>query len=461
VSSVASAPPPKEERPARFHRPLNDVAGLILLLMLGAAIGYELGRNPVPPLAVAAACIGLVSVLALAVVRYDWAVALGILLLPVVRAEPAPVDGVLAIVMAVAAVTNRLELRRVPLSMLALCAIFIALNLLASMEAIASNVAARYLAVTAYCLFIGIWICGYVDGERRARIVLKSYIISAVGIAVISSIALYVPFPGSDLLLSPDGERARGLFKDPNVYGPYLIPAALFLAQESLQPRLLKLNRPTQIFCFTFLAAGILFSFSRGAWLNLVVGIIVMTFTIALRRGGSRRAFMMLIVILLAIGGIIWAVFASGSLGFLEERARFQTYDSERFGAQRAGLALAESHPIGIGPGQFELVQPLSAHSTYVRAIAEEGYVGAAVLVALLFGTLLLAARNAVLGRDTFGISSGPLLAAWCGALVNSFVIDSLHWRGLWLLAGLIWAGTAATGVRSQLSSRVGRAAVR
>ena len=73
--------------------------------------------------------------LALAIVRYDWAVALGILLLPVVRAEPAPVDGVLAIVMAVAAVTNRLELRRVPLSMLALCSVFIALNLLASMEA--------------------------------------------------------------------------------------------------------------------------------------------------------------------------------------------------------------------------------------------------------------------------------------------------------------------------------------
>ena len=45
--------------------------------------------------------------------------------------------------------------------------------------------------------------------------------------------------------------------------------------------------------------------------------------------------------------------------------------------------------------------------------------------------------------------------------LANSFVIDTLHWRHLWLLAGLIWAGTAAEGVRSQLSSRVGRAAVR
>ena len=290
---------------------------------------------------------------------------------------------------------------------------------------------------------------------------IKTYIISAVAIAVASSVALYVRYPGSTVLLSADYERARGFFKDANVYGPYLIPAALFLASESLQPRLLRLNRPTQIFCFGFLTAGILFSFSRGAWLNLVVAIVVMTFTIALRRGGSRRAFMMLIVLIIGGGVLIWAVYASGSLDFLEQRAKFQTYDTERFGAQRAGLELAETHPIGIGPGQFELVQPLSAHSTYVRALAEEGIFGAVTLFALLFGTLLFALRNTVLGRDTYGISSGPLLAAWCGMLANSFVIDSLHWRYLWLLAGLIWAGAAATDVRSQLSSRVGRAAVR
>jgi O-antigen ligase len=461
VSTVAGAPRPKEERPARFHHPVNDVAGLLLLLVLGAGIGFELGRNPVPPLFVAAGCLGIVFMLGLAILRYDAAVAVGILLMPVVRQEPAPVDAVLAIVMAVTIVTNRLELRRVPLSMLTLISLFVAVNLLASMEAIESNTAAKFLATTAYCLFIGIWICGYVDRPQRARLVIKAYIISAVAIAAASTVALYVRYPGSDFLLSADFERARGFFKDANVYGPYLVPAAMILAGESIQPRLLKLNRPTQIFCFGFLAAGILFSFSRGAWLNLLVAIVVMTFTIALRRGGSRRAFVMLIVIIVGLGVTVWAVYASGSLGFLEERAKFQTYDSERFGAQRAGLELAQTHPIGIGPGQFELIEPLSVHSTYIRALAEEGIVGAAILFSLLFGTLLFAVRNAVLGRDTYGIGSGPLLASWCGMLVNSFVIDSLHWRYLWVLAGLIWAGAAATGVRAQLSSRVGRAAVR
>ena len=142
--------------------------------------------------------------------------------------------------------------------------------------------------------------------------------------------------------------------------------------------------------------------------------------------------------------------------------ASFQSYDSERFGAQRRGIGLAESHPIGIGPGQFELVAPLSAHSTYVRSLAEEGVLGAVTLLAIMFGTLLLAARNAVLGRDTYGIGSSAAAGApGAGMLANSVVVDTLHWRHLWLLAGLIWAGTHVQGVRSQLSSRVGRAAVR
>jgi O-antigen ligase len=157
-------------------------------------------------------------------------------------------------------------------------------------------------------------------------------------------------------------------------------------------------------------------------------------------------------VIVAALGVLGWTIAVSHSIGFLEQRARFQSYDTQRFGAQRLGLELAQSHPLGIGPGQFEVYSTVSAHSTYVRSLAEQGILGAAVLFALLFGTLLLAGRNAVLGRDTYGIGSTALLAAWCGILANSVVVDTIHWRHLWLLAGLIWAGA----VSDQVSSRAG-----
>jgi hypothetical protein len=58
------------------------------------------------------------------------------------------------------------------------------------------------------------------------------------------------------------------------------------------------------------------------------------------------------------------------------------------------------------------------------------------VLATLIFGLL-----NVARGRDTYGISSAALLAAWCGLVANSFFVDTMHWRHLWLVAALIWAG--------------------
>jgi hypothetical protein len=60
-------------------------------------------------------------------------------------------------------------------------------------------------------------------------------------------------------------------------------------------------------------------------------------------------------------------------------------------------------------------------------------------------------------GWSTYGIGSAALLAAWTGLLVNSFVIDTLHWRHLWVLAALIWAGAMA-GVARSKTSKLSRA---
>jgi hypothetical protein len=43
-------------------------------------------------------------------------------------------------------------------------------------------------------------------------------------------------------------------------------------------------------------------------------------------------------------------------------------------------------------------------------------------------------------GAPAFGIGGAPLLGAWAGLIVNSAFIDTLHWRHLWVLAGLVWA---------------------
>jgi O-antigen ligase len=417
----------------------STTAAIVVLLFLAA--GVALSRSPLPLVLVLAFGAGLLGTLALALGRYDAAVALGLLLLAVVRVEPAPPDLVFAVVIAVALVTARLHLERVPLSAIILVSTFLAVNLLAATGATEGARAVTFFGITFYLGIFALWLAAYVASVRTARLVLLAYLAGAVICASAACLALVVSFPGSEALVS--GQRAQGLFKDPNVFGPFLVPAALMLMEETVAPRLLRLRLVTKLAFLSVLTVGVLFSFSRAAWLNLAVGTLVLLTVLALRRGGARRALALVAVALVAGLALVVVVEATSMTDFLSQRAALQSYDAQRFGAQASGVEIAERHPLGLGPGQFEAVSDLSAHSTYVRTLAEEGVLGVLLLYGLLVLTLGFAFRNVALGVDTYGIGSAALLAAWCGLLANSFFVDTLHWRHLWFVAALIWAGTA------------------
>ena len=417
------------------------VAGAFALLAVFVAVGVVLGRAPLPLPLVLAFGVGLLGTLALAMARFDAAVVLGVLLLAVVRWEPAPPDLAVAVVIALALVTARVHVERVPLSAVLLVSGFLALNLLAATGASDGARALTFFAITFYLGVFGLWLAAYVASVRSARLVVLAYLAAAALSAAVACLALIAPFPGADAFV--DGPRAQGLFKDPNVFGPFLVPAILILMEETVAPRLLRFGLFAKLLLLSVMTVGVVFSFSRAAWLNLAVGTVVLLAVLALRRGGGRRAMTLLVVALVAGAALLGVVTATSSTDFLTERAAFQDYDAQRFGAQASGLEVAEEHPLGVGPGQFERISDVSAHSTYVRALAEEGVLGALIVLALMLLTLGFAARNVALGVDTYGIGSAALLAAWCGLLANSSFVDTLHWRHLWLVAALIWAGTA------------------
>jgi O-antigen ligase len=326
--------------------------------------------------------------------------------------------------------------------MLVLSGVYILLNVASAVEAVDPARAALYLGITLYLAVFAIWFTGYLDSVRRARGVVVAYLAGAVFSAALSSLALFAPVPGAELL-TVEGQRAKALFEDPNVYGPYLIPIALILIEEVLTPRLLRMRTTTKLVLLLVLLMGLFLSYSRGAWVNFVVAVATMLGVLIMRRGGAKRAVGLLVVLVLA-GVAIGAVLAvSGSLGFLEERARVQAYDSERFAAQRRGIQFGDEHVLGIGPGQFEVLAPVPSHNLYVRALSEQGYLGLFTILAFVLATLVLALRNAVRGRDTYGIGSAALLGAWVGIVIESFVIDSNHWRHLFLVAALIWVGSS------------------
>jgi hypothetical protein len=78
----------------------------------------------------------------------------------------------------------------------------------------------------------------------------------------------------------------------------------------------------------------------------------------------------------------------------------------------------------------------------YARVAYEQGFIGEALLIGILGATLLAAIGLAARDRDLHGVGSAALLASWLGLLANSFFVDTLHWRHLWVFAALIWCAS-------------------
>jgi O-antigen ligase len=426
-----------------------------LAFAYAAAVSFGLLYSHMSFTRIAVGFVAMLVVLPLAILRYETAVLLGVVLLGAVRFEPAPSDAVFAIVMLVALLNGRFGLRRLPFAPTALLLAFFAVNLLSSVLVIDPHRAVRFLSITLYLGVFALWLTGYLKTHARVQALVRAYLLAAVVSAVIGTIA--VIFRINTFL--EFGDRARGFFKDANVYGPFMIPAAMIVLDEILTPRILTSRRIVKVAMFAVLSLAVLFSFSRAAWLNYGVALVVYAVVTALRRNAAPRLLsMFFMVLLLAVMGTTTLV-VTNKLHFLEQRANKQSYDTQRFSAQGEGLRLARQNPAGVGPGQFEVEEgqegnneivvgrPVSAHSTYVRVFAEQGFIGIIVFVALVAVTLMMAARSVAIGRDTYGVGSAPLLAAWCGLLLNSLVIDTLHWRHLWLVAALIWAGAMRRAV--------------
>ena len=254
-------------------------------------------------------------------------------------------------------------------------------------------------------------------------------------------LALAGVIPGAAVLT--EGGRAKALFQDPNVFGPFLVPAAADPRRGARPAAAARLSASRRRLLLAVLRrSGCCSPTPAGAWLNLARRARRHGRRARRCRGGARQALALLAIGLVGAVVVAGAVVATGSADFLAERARPQTYDTTRFAGQRAGLAAGQAVPVRRRPRAVRGDRRISAHSTTRAALGEQGFLGLLVSSRCSAPRSARRFRNAARGRDTYGIGSAALLAAWCGLLANSAFIDTLHWRHLWLVAGLIWAGT-------------------
>ena len=424
---------------ARSRLRSDDAAFAVLTFALCLALGMAFGRlDTLSPAKIAVLPFALVFLLAagwLSLVRPLVAFGAAFVLLAVVDVQPAPVDAIFALLIAttIAAVrTQPLIPAFVGLPLVG----YVVITILSITNAVDLKRAISFEAITLYMVILGVWLSWAFAKREWVRVGMKMYVIGAAVSGALGPLGLYAHLSSK---LVWGGDRAEGLFKDPNVYGAFLVPAAIILLDEIAQPRLLGWRRRINIALFAIISLGVVVSYSRAAWLDFVLAVLTLVFVQTNRRGGFRRTARSIGVIAASALAGFAMLAATGSLHFLLYRSHLQAYDQQRFSNQDFAFNDTFHHLFGFGPGQSEILLPISAHSTFVRAAFEQGFIGFAMLLLVLVGTLVCAVRLARHTVEVNGVGTGALLGIWIGQVVNSFFIDTLHWRHLWIWAALIW----------------------
>ena len=287
------------------------------------------------------------------------------------------------------------------------------------------------------------------DTTDRLDQLSRGYVLGAVITSLAGILGYFHLVPGGYDLLTLYG-RARGFFKDPNVLGAFLILPALLALQCILLDRFAKAARATIV--FGIIALAILLSFSRAAWGQLfATSAFVIALSFLTSRTQSGRAKIVLIAVIAAlVAALLLSVLLSlDSVGSLfRERASFdQSYDEGRFGRfgrHILGFELALDKPFGIGPLQFGKIFPEDTHNSFLNAFMSGGWLSGVCYPALSFTTVAIGFRYLFV-RTPWQRSYIAFFAAFLGTFVESFIIDTDHWRHYFLLLGTMWGMFAAT----------------
>lgn len=375
---------------------------------------------------------GLMMVL-IGVLKYDWLVLTAFCMIGFVRFEPAPFDLLLVLILVFGLVTGQLippDSKSRPLIWLGLWGLVVA-NLLSTFANGVTSASFRFLIITLYVLLLFLFVRMYAVNPRAMRWLLFGYTVAAVSNAIPVVLGFFgVSMPFSVVAWST---RGVGFFKDANVFGPFLAVGAFWLVDWVIhQPK--RPHSALLLAAALLMGIGAMLSLSRGAWINMFL--CACLYLVYLLRHSSKKA---LFLIAFAVLLILIALVVFQSLGLnnvIVAHSHLQDYDRLRFNIQREGLITGFTSPLGVGPAGWP-----NAHSLYVKTFAEQGFLGLAALCILIGGLVFPLTKQALdMRRKTNLITAGVLLAIIAGQLVNSLVIDSIHWRHLWVVFGLAWA---------------------
>ena len=372
----------------------------------------------------------------------NFTIGLGVFLLGFVMSEPAPYELYMAGLIAVALLFG-MRLTRTSVVLLALLTVFNFGGMISVMQMADTKDAPLYIAVSLFLAFTSVFYAAIIEADyRRLKTIFNAYLLVGI-LSSLLGIAGYLNlFPGADVFTRYG--RAMGGFKDPNVYGPFLVLPFTWSLYRIMKGNSRDMLVYLPLCCI--LTLGILVSFSRAAWAMVPLSFLCL-FAVLLLQSESNRFRLRLITIgLLAILAIALAIVLLLQIPdvrtFFFERARLeQSYDSARLGRfarHWLGMVLATEHPLGIGPLEFGPMFGEDTHNVWLKAVLDYGWIGFIAFMTLTFLTLAIGFKLMFRNRPW-----QPFLlcayATYLGHVLIGNVIDTDHWRHFYLLFGLIW----------------------
>ncbi len=370
-----------------------------------------------------------------------------VLLSSIAFIEPSPHDGLMIILLAMC-VAARVPFDRKLIPLMLLLIVWLIGGFFSVIPVLDQKQTLQYVATSAYLVLAAImFACLFCDGNLvRLTILRRAYIIAAL----IATAAGYVGFfhlaPGSDIFLFND--RVSATFKDPNVYGPFLIfPLLLLLIGLMTQGM-----RFFSLAIMTFLFGGLVLSFSRGAWVHFAVSAavaVLLLFLAAPEPRMRRRILLFSVAALVAMVLFVIALLLIPTVHdlFLERAKVIQPYDvgpGGRFWEQKLALSVILDHPNGLGPFEFFRQFGTQQHDVYMQGFLVYGWVGGMAYFTVVMVTLVIGLRTTLIAApwQAYLIAA---YAAFVGEAFEGFIVDTDHWRHFFLLLGLVWGLTAAS----------------
>ncbi|EFO30342.1 LpsH [Roseibium sp. TrichSKD4] len=318
--------------------------------------------------------------------------------------------------------------------------------------------AAMYIAVTGFLAVTSIFYAAILaETPERYRVIQTALIFGSLFVALAGIAGYFNLFPGADFFTRYG--RARGTFEDPNVFGPFLILPILILMQ-GLFRRPFHMNGAAILF-LPVLVLALFLSFSRGAWGAIVIAsLILYVLALASERNAFKRGRLVAVGVfgLFAVIGLLGIALSIESVSdMFQQRAKLvQEYDGARLGRFARyilGFELIMDKPLGIGALEFNKYFPEDEHNVYLKGFTTYGWLGGITYLFMAVWTVV-ALLGVIFKNRVWAPFAQCVFAALVAHLLLSLVIDTDHWRHMYMLYGLAWGFIAADKIEVRRRQR-------